>query len=86
MSFKTTSQTTPMKTKLNKTATACGLFASGLIAGYTASRLSGPLKEHIASFKESSENISRYKITPTIPEFDATTPMEDLGLDLAMNE
>lgn len=75
-----------MKTKLNKTATACGLFASGLIAGYTASRLSGPLKEHLASFKESSENISRYKITPTIPKFDATTPMDDLGLDLAINE
>lgn len=75
-----------MKLKLNKTATACGLFASGLIAGYTASRMAGPLREHLLSVKESAESMTGYKITPTIPEFDSTDPMDDLGLDLAMNE
>jgi len=75
-----------MKLKVNKAATACGLFASGLIAGYTASRVAGPLKEHLSSVKQSAESLSGYKITPTIPEFDSTAPIDDLGLDLAMNE
>lgn len=79
-------KTNPMKQKMNKTATAFGLFASGLIAGFTASRMSGPLKEHFTSVKQSADLLSRYKIAPTIPELDITDPMDDLGLDLAMNE
>lgn len=86
MRLKHTSQTNLMKLKLNKTARACGLFASGLIAGYTASRMAGPLKKHFISVKQSAETMSGYKITPTIPEFDSTVPLDDLGLDLAMNE
>jgi len=75
-----------MKLRINKKATACGLFASGLIAGYTASRMAGPLKKHLASVKQSAESLNGYKIAPTIPEFDSTGPLDDLGLDLAMNE
>lgn len=86
MRFQTISNTNVMKLKCHKTATACGLFASGLIAGYTASRVAGPLKEHLSSVKQSAGSLSGYKITPTIPEFDGTDPMDDLGLDLAMNE
>jgi hypothetical protein len=36
--------------------------------------------------KESTESFRSYKITPTIPEFDNTDPLDNLGLDLAMNE
>ena len=75
-----------MKLTFNKAATACGLFASGLIAGYTASRMSGPLKDRLAMVKESTQSFRSYKITPTIPEFDNTDPLDNLGLDLAMNE
>ena len=75
-----------MKLRLNNVATACGLFASGLIAGYTVTRIAGPLKEHLASAKRPSELLSGYKITPTIPEFDSTEPLNDLGLNLALDE
>lgn len=75
-----------MKLKVNKATTACGLFASGLIAGYTVSRMAGSLKKHLTSVKRPAEILSGYKITPVIPEFDSTGPLDDLGLDLAMNE
>ncbi len=75
-----------MKLNLQKTVTACGLFASGLIAGYTASRLTDPLKRHLISVKRLDLSLPDFKITPTIPEFDTETSLDDLGLDLAMNE
>jgi hypothetical protein len=75
-----------MKLNLPKTATACGLFASGLITGYTVSRMSGPLKKHIPTVLGSAAYLTDFKITPTIPELDTDTTLDDLGLDLAMNE
>ena len=86
MYLKYLAEADPMKLNINKKATACGLFASGVIAGYTVSRMAGPLKKHLLSFKDSAESLNGYKIAPTIPEFDSTGPLDDLGLDLAMNE
>lgn len=73
-----------MKINLQKTAAACGIFASGLIAGYTASRFAQPLKQRYKSLKVSSEKLSDIKIAPIIPDLDSGTPMENLGLDLAL--
>lgn len=77
-----------MKLNLQKVATACGFFASGLIAGYTASRLANPLKKHFTTVNLHMPDLSfsDIKITPTIPEFGTETSIDDLGLDLAMNE
>ena len=76
-----------MKLNLQKTGKACGLFASGLIAGYTVSRMARPLKKQILIVRSSAKSLPDFKITPTIPEFDNETSMlDDLGLDLAMNE
>ncbi|WP_340106759.1 hypothetical protein [Rhodohalobacter sp. 8-1] len=75
-----------MKLNIQKTATACGLFASGLIAGYTASRLANPFKKHLMAVNLPDVSLLDIRITPTIPKFDTDTSMDDLGLDLAMNE
>jgi hypothetical protein len=75
-----------MKLNLQKTATACGLFASGVIAGYTVSCMSHPLKKHLPVVRGYATSLADFKIMPIIPEFDTDTPLDDLGLDLAMNE
>lgn len=75
-----------MKLNLQKTATACGLFASGLLAGYTASKFANPLKRRFMFANRPDLSLPNIKITPTIPEFDTETSLDDLGLDLAMNE
>lgn len=75
-----------MKLNFQKTATACGLFVSGLLAGYTASRFANPLKRRFKTVNRPDLSLSSIKITPTIPEFDTETSLDDLGLDLAMNE
>ena len=73
-----------MKINLQKTATFCGIFASGLIAGYTASRAARPLKKRLESLKGSTEKLSDIKIAPIIPDLDSGKPMDSLGLDLAL--
>jgi hypothetical protein len=75
-----------MKINLQKTAAACGIFASGLIAGYTASRLALPLRKRIESLKGSSEKFTDIKIAPIIPDLDLDSgkSMDNLGLDLAL--
>lgn len=75
-----------MKPNIQKAASAFGFFASGLIAGYTASRLANPFKKHLKALNIPDISLSDIKITPTIPEFDTETSLDDLGLDLAMNE
>lgn len=75
-----------MKLNVQKTATAFSLFASGLIAGYTASRLANPLKRRIMPVNRLNMSLSDIKITPNIPDFDNETSLDNLGLDLAMSE
>lgn len=75
-----------MNIKLQKTATACGLFATGLIAGYTASKFSVPAKKHVTSLRDSATFLSEIKIIPTIPDFDTETSISEFELDLAMDE
>lgn len=75
-----------MNIKLQKTATACGLFATGLIAGYTASKFSVSAKKHVTSLRDSATFLSEIKIIPTIPDFESDTSISELELDLAMDE
>jgi hypothetical protein len=48
--------------------------------------MSHPLKKHLPVVRGYATSLADFKIMPIIPEFDTDTPLDDLGLDLAMNE
>lgn len=75
-----------MKITISKTAAAFGLFTSGLVAGYTVSRICPPLNDQITLLRNTAKHLFNIKIIPAIPELDAETTFTELDLDLAMDE
>ncbi|CAN5167752.1 hypothetical protein BH23BAC3_BH23BAC3_29760 [soil metagenome] len=75
-----------MEKSIRKSVTAFGIFASGLVAGYAVSVLSGKLSLRSSLFPSTFGSISIPKILPVIPDFEKERISIDVETHLGYNE
>lgn len=74
-----------MNTSYKKTAAACGLFASGILAGYAASSISRKAKKPVSDFTRLFRKIELPRIVPQIPEFHQASASLEMVDDLRLH-